>query len=243
MNIQCENCGAEHDLDPPAWVLSSGRPFRFRCSVCGHSQMAEPPTAVTLPETVAAQDEAEAEPAEQPAAPAATKAAPTKPPAADSEPLRPAGPSAEDSDESVFLKQDGKVYLVKDWATLQRWIMERRVGREDLVSEGGVRWEPIGSRPELGSFFAAVEQLEAAELAGLRGNDTPFPTDGSSWQFEDEARDPPTGLARLGRRDRGRAPGSAAPADGRSRGRLQQRRGLSGGAAIPAGGGELRPGV
>ena len=64
MNIQCENCGAEHDLDPPAWVLSSGRPFRFRCSVCGHSQMAEPPTAVTLPETVAAQDEAEAEPAE-----------------------------------------------------------------------------------------------------------------------------------------------------------------------------------
>jgi len=222
VNIQCENCGAEHDLDPPAWVLSSGRPFRFRCSVCGHSQMAEPPTSVSLPDVdasqadassesaadaPAAQDAPAASPAEAPSAPAAEPAesargpSPTPSEAASSQgerPSAPSAPAAESGDESVFLKQDGKVYLVKDWATLQRWFMERRVGREDLVSEGGVRWEPIGSRPELGSFFAAVEQLEAAELAGLRGNETPFPTDGSSsWSFEDEARDPPTGLARL----------------------------------------------
>jgi hypothetical protein len=67
----------------------------------------------------------------------------------------------------VFLKQDGKVYLVRDWATLQRWIMEHRVGRDDMVSEGGVNWDTVGSRPELGSFFAALEKIEAAEMAGI----------------------------------------------------------------------------
>ncbi len=42
MKIQCENCATQHELDPPAWVVSSGRAFRFRCSSCGHSQSVQP---------------------------------------------------------------------------------------------------------------------------------------------------------------------------------------------------------
>lgn len=193
MNIRCENCGAEHELDPPAWVLSSGRPFRFRCSVCGHSQMAEPPTALALPD--GASDVPPEPRSMTPAAGSDGDATPVR--ATAPREAAPAGGEAASEADSVFLKQDGKVYLVKDWATLQRWIMERRVGREDLVSEGGVRWEPIGSRPELGSFFAAVEQLEAAELAGLHGGDTPFPTEESGWEASEPERPPPSGLARL----------------------------------------------
>ena len=79
----------------------------------------------------------------------------------------PAGPTPPENANSVFLKQDGKVYLVRDWATLQRWIMEHRVGRDDMVSEGGVNWDRVGGRPELGSFFAAMEKIEAAEMAGI----------------------------------------------------------------------------
>jgi hypothetical protein len=145
LKIQCENCSVEHELDPPAWVVSSGRPFRFRCSSCGHSQMVSP--AKANPED--APPRARTEPAPPQLLP-------------DAQAVQ-APPSESGSAPPVYLKQDGKVYLVRDWATVQRWIMERRVEREDLVSEGGVRWEPIGNRPELGSFFAAVEQLEAQE--------------------------------------------------------------------------------
>lgn len=173
MKIQCENCSIEHELDPPAWVVSSGRPFRFRCSSCGHSQMvsasgnrAEPaPLAVPAASTPRpAAEEATTEP--RSSAPAVTASTATPAPA----------PSAAAPGDSppIYLKQEGKVYLVRDWATVQRWIMERRVEREDLVSEGGVRWEPVGSRAELGSFFAAVEQLEAVEQTGP-GPATPAP--------------------------------------------------------------------
>lgn len=202
VNIQCENCAAEHDLDPPAWVLSSGRPFRFRCSVCGHSQMASPPTTIGLPDDAPTPGPVKQREA---SAPSAAEGTPVQASTTDDEaaptPMPVSAPPSETSEggteaQGVFLKQDGKVYLVKDWATLQRWIMERRVGREDLVSDGGVRWEPIGSRAELGSFFAAVEQLEAAELAGLRGGDTPFPTE-QGWNDSIVESSPASGLARL----------------------------------------------
>lgn len=151
MHIRCENCSVEHDLDPPAWVVSTGRPFRFRCSACGFSQMVQPPAPVTAQTVVAPPSTA------QPLG--ANAELPTE------DLPKPPGESAS---PPVYLKQEGKVYLVRDWATVQRWIMERRVEREDLVSEGGVRWEPIGTRPELGSFFAAVEQIEASEVAATR---------------------------------------------------------------------------
>ena len=149
MNIQCENCASHHDLDPPEWVIASGRPFRFRCSNCGHSQMANPPSSLEMtPQSLA-------------------QAATPKPAQPRTSPLRPVQAPSSDQSDSVFLKQEGKVYLVRNWATLQRWIMENRVDRDDQVSEGGVKWETVGSRPELGSFFAAIEKLEAAELAGI----------------------------------------------------------------------------
>lgn len=78
---------------------------------------------------------------------------------------------------------------MKDWASLQRWIMERRVAREDEVSEGGVTWETVGSKPELGSFFLAVDQLEQIELARTATPAAP--------EEDDFEPDPPTGLARL----------------------------------------------
>ena len=36
-----------------------------------------------------------------------------------------------------------------------------------MVSEGGVHWEQVGAKAELGSFFSALEKLEAAEMAGI----------------------------------------------------------------------------
>jgi outer membrane biosynthesis protein TonB len=169
VKIQCENCSVEHELEPPAWVASSGRPFRFRCSSCGHSQMVatatpaaprpppdEPSTAPNTDHPLFSQ--VVHNPTLMPASSHTTDS-----PEENSDSASSGAPNNPDGSPPVYLKQEGKVYLVRDWATVQRWIMERRVEREDLVSEGGVRWEPIGTRPELGSFFAAVEQLEAVE--------------------------------------------------------------------------------
>ena len=188
MKIQCENCGIGHELDPPAWVVSSGRPFRFRCSSCGHSQMVSPaPKPAAPPPTPAPPT---------PAPPMPTvAAAPVPTPAPVQREARPPTsspePAAGTEPQPVYLKQEGKVYLVRDWATVQRWIMERRIARDDLVSEGGVRWEPIGSRPDLGSFFAAVEQLEASETAPA------LPASPEQLPFDPSQSQPPTTVDEL----------------------------------------------
>jgi len=72
----------------------------------------------------------------------------------------------EDDDElndasAVYLKQDGRVYMVQDWDTMRGWIQEGRVGREDLVSEGGVRWSPIGTHPKAARTFGLLDQRAA----------------------------------------------------------------------------------
>ncbi|TVQ87283.1 MAG: hypothetical protein EA397_18375 [Deltaproteobacteria bacterium] len=198
MKIKCESCSAEHDLDPPSWVLSSGRPFRFRCSSCGHSQMVDPPTALELP-------------ADSPLQPKGTSRQTTAPIA---ERRSSKSGSGKKKDRAVYLKQNDKVYLVNDWATLQRWIMERRVGRDDQVSEGGVKWSMVGSRAELGSFFAAVEQLEAAELSSSQRSDLPEAPHASAGlsRLDDQTEGVPLGLPPLPTEDL-EAPDEAVDSD------------------------------
>jgi predicted Zn finger-like uncharacterized protein len=65
---------------------------------------------------------------------------------------------------SMRLRQDGSVYELADMATLQRWIVERRVNPHDEVSVDGADFESIRSRPDLKVFFQLVSQIEQAEL-------------------------------------------------------------------------------
>ncbi len=51
----------------------------------------------------------------------------------------------------------GDVREFKDLATLQQWIVERKVSREDEISKTGENWKPLGSIIELSSFFLAVD--------------------------------------------------------------------------------------
>ena len=97
-----------------------------------------------------------------------------------------------ESAEGTLLKQDGKVYHVRNLATIQRWIVERRVMREDLISSGGMRWEPVGHHPDLEIFFQMVERLDDLELAQRLGqHDTRPPLDedvpmGNQWDEPEE---------------------------------------------------------
>lgn len=90
------------------------------------------------------------------------------PPSSDG-PIPVAEPAAT-SAESIYLKQDGKVYLVQGWQTLAQWIEESRIGPEDLISEGGVRWEHVNERTEVAHLFVA----EPPEVAPANPGALPF---------------------------------------------------------------------
>ena len=103
-----------NDVDPPAWVVSSGKPFRFRCSACGHSQSVSPgtltrdtPLPPALIDTPPPVERADVGPDEPTDPQAAAKSRHPEPP-------------AHADDDGVFLKQNGQIYMVRDWQTLSR---------------------------------------------------------------------------------------------------------------------------
>jgi predicted Zn finger-like uncharacterized protein len=55
-------------------------------------------------------------------------------------------------------KADGSVLSFKELTTLQKWIVERRVERDDEISKSGETWKRLGSIAELSSFFQVVDQ-------------------------------------------------------------------------------------
>ncbi|MFT5582951.1 MAG: hypothetical protein ACI9VR_000528 [Cognaticolwellia sp.] len=82
--------------------------------------------------------------------------------------------------EGALIKQEGKVYHVRNSATVQRWIVERRVLRDDLISTGGAGWEPVGQHPDLEIFFQMVERLDHFEQSGAAHSGGPPVPDGSA---------------------------------------------------------------
>ena len=59
---------------------------------------------------------------------------------------------------TMLLRVGSDVYRVSGMATLQRWIVQHRVGRDDRLSTGNDQWETLGSLPELSQFFEVVDQ-------------------------------------------------------------------------------------
>ena len=78
-------------------------------------------------------------------------------------PAQPLAPAPEPAPREWKVRRaGGQPIAVKDLPDLQRWIVERRVSREDEVSLTGEAWRQLGSMPELASFFEVVEAAERA---------------------------------------------------------------------------------
>ncbi len=78
------------------------------------------------------------------------------------DPGRPRPPSA--PTPSLLLRQEGALYHVPDLATLQRWIVEKRVGADDEVSVGSDgAFVLAGQEPTLAVFFETVSRLDVFE--------------------------------------------------------------------------------
>jgi predicted Zn finger-like uncharacterized protein len=54
-------------------------------------------------------------------------------------------------------KADGTVLSFKELTTLQKWIVERKVSRDDEISKSGETWKQLGGIAELASFFLVVD--------------------------------------------------------------------------------------
>ncbi len=75
-------------------------------------------------------------------------------------------------------RRDGSISSLRELTTLQRWIVEGKLLREDEVGLDAQSWRPLGSIPDLGTFFAAADALNRvaaleAELARTRASPAP----------------------------------------------------------------------
>ena len=76
------------------------------------------------------------------------------------------GPTTEMAAPTWLLTTDeGKVHRFKDPTTLQKWIVERRVGRNDRVTPPGAAPRRLGDMDELRPFFELVDQADRASAA------------------------------------------------------------------------------
>ena len=167
MDVRCERCRAQYVVDddrvPEAGVVVT-------CARCGHAfRLKRKALVVTVP--LGPEEARDAKPL------------------ADLLP-RPAAPGAA---REWRLRQGGEnVWSFRELTTLQKWIVERKVSRDDEISANGDQWKRLGDIPELVTFFEVVDQAERAQAKPppLRPGKPQPPAEGSP-EWEGRAAPPP----------------------------------------------------
>jgi len=93
----------------------------------------------------------------------------SKSPSPDQASTTPATPTPDGGEWHVETAH-GRALVAPDLATLHRWIIERRVTRDDRISQDGKAWQRVGDVADLVPFFDIVDSAERARRA-----DTPAP--------------------------------------------------------------------
>ncbi|XXF79529.1 zinc-ribbon domain-containing protein [Myxococcaceae bacterium GXIMD 01537] len=182
MDVRCERCKTQYELDDSR-VTEAG--VTVRCTQCQHTFIVKKRALVV---TVAVK------PGEDAGAVL---------PLGGAEPIAAAPqPPAEKPREWRVRQANGNVFTCRESATLQRWIVERKVSRGDEVSTDGQNWARLGNIAELEGFFRLVDEAQrAAELelqARLgRGPGASEPPPPSHPGTPPPASEPPRGGARL----------------------------------------------
>src|SRR5262249_50581087 len=71
-------------------------------------------------------------------------------------------PTSDDDRAWVLRSPDGETKRFRELTTLQQWIVEQRVGREDMISRTGETWKRLGDIAELATFFEIVDRARLA---------------------------------------------------------------------------------
>lgn len=78
----------------------------------------------------------------------------------------------ETSDWTIWCSSGEKLHF-RELTTLQKWIVEQKVGREDKISKNGKSWKKLKYIQELSSFFAIVENAKRADT--YQNSEPPHP--------------------------------------------------------------------
>ncbi len=74
----------------------------------------------------------------------------------------------ESTKEWKVRQRNGNVFSFKELATLQKWIVERSVRRDDEISLKGESWKRLGDVAELASFFQIVDEAQRATQSTIQ---------------------------------------------------------------------------
>src|SRR5690242_4112839 len=149
MDVRCDRCKTEYEFDD-ARITEAG--VTVKCTTCGHVfKVKKKALVVTVPVKPGEMEQAHA--------PLTTPLG--------SAPMSPSGamdrPSGEKAKEWKVRQANGNVFTFKELTTLQKWIVERKVSREDEISLTGESWKRLGNIAELASFFQVVEDAQKAQ--------------------------------------------------------------------------------
>ncbi len=166
MDVRCEKCGTEYELDD---VQVTEQGVTVKCTQCGHifrvvrkSQTAPrgvPVKVGSVPSSSASSNVASAPTVQAPSAGGAPGATAPK-------------TQAKAAAKQWFIrKASGETFRFRELTTLQQWIVEEKVGKDDEISRTGRSWEKLGAIEELKPFFMVVEQARLARKAALRATE------------------------------------------------------------------------
>src|SRR6185295_7824498 len=69
--------------------------------------------------------------------------------------------------EWLLETSDGQAHRFRNLTSLQKWIIERKVTREDRISRTGHAWRRLGEIVELEPFFDVVDEADKARAAAM----------------------------------------------------------------------------
>jgi predicted Zn finger-like uncharacterized protein len=76
-------------------------------------------------------------------------------------------PDSPPSAEWLLETSDGQAHRFRNLTSLQKWIIERKVTREDRISRTGHAWRRLGEIVELEPFFDVVDEADKARAAAM----------------------------------------------------------------------------
>lgn len=157
MDVRCEQCGTEYEFDD-AKVTEAG--ITVKCTHCGFlfRVMRSPPVLTQRAMVPAVAQPLVTSPIVQPReSPVVRRESSARP-------------------WIIRKERTGEQLEFKDLTTLQRWILDRKVTRDDEISRTGESWKPLGSIVELSSFFLVIEGEAGRPPTGLSRVSTDAPT-------------------------------------------------------------------
>jgi len=103
------------------------------------------------------------------------------------------------SREWKIRQANGSIFTCRELTTLQKWIIERKIAREDEISLSGDQWKRLGDIPELAGFFLVVDQANKGQLLEQQMRQNPGLTQAPTFVSQGPLTAPSSGGYQMGR--------------------------------------------